>query len=344
MVCPTVCRTVKLFINEILKQVMSNNFVYAGIDIGATNIKFGLVSQEGKILYREQRPTLVEKGPEPLMHLVTNISESLLYYAADEDYEVRWLGVGTPGAVDNREGRVIGSCPNIPGWEGMEIGRTLSERLNMRILVDNDVNLMALAEARFGAAVGYKSVICVTVGTGIGGGIILDGKLWRGANYTAGELGHISIDMNGPECRCGNRGCIEAYCSSGAILKRAMSKMKNNLTPIFEELLDGSPENLNIKKLFMAAKKEDEIAVEVLNESAEYLGIGLAGIVNLFNPDIVVIGGGVADGGAVFINRVANKIKEHAFKPATQNLRVTRATLGNDAGFIGAGILGEMII
>ncbi|MDD3730935.1 MAG: ROK family protein [candidate division Zixibacteria bacterium] len=323
---------------------MSNNQVYAGIDIGATNIKFGLVSHDGKIIYREQRPTLVEKGPEPLMHLVTNISESLLYYAAEEDYNVRWLGVGTPGAVDNREGKVIGCSPNIRGWEGMEIGRILRERLNLPVLVDNDVNVMALAEARFGAAVGYKSVVCVTVGTGIGGGIILDGRLWRGANYTAGELGHITIDMHGPPCRCGNRGCIEAFCSSQAIISRANNKLKNNLTPIFEEILEGDLNNLNIKKLFAAVKKNDEIALDLINETAMYLGIGLAGVVNLFNPEIVVIGGGVADGGTEFVDRVASQIKAQAFKPATEKLRVARATLGNDAGFIGAGILGEMIV
>jgi len=148
---------------------MSENLVYAGIDVGGTNIKFGLVSTDGKILYREQRPTMVDKGPEPLMHLVTNISEILLFYAAEEEYDVRWLGVGTPGAVDNREGKVIGCSPNIKGWEGMEIGRILHERLNLPIYVDNDVNAMALAETRFGAAVGYKSVICITVGTGVGG-------------------------------------------------------------------------------------------------------------------------------------------------------------------------------
>jgi len=323
---------------------MSENLVYAGIDVGGTNIKFGLVSTDGKILYREQRPTMVDKGPEPLMHLVTNISEILLFYAAEEEYDVRWLGVGTPGAVDNREGKVIGCSPNIKGWEGMEIGRILHERLNLPIYVDNDVNAMALAETRFGAAVGYKSVICITVGTGVGGGVILDGKLWRGANFAAGELGHISIDMNGAQCRCGNKGCVEAYCSSSAIISRVTNKLNNGLTPVFKEVLDGSLDNLNIKKLFAAAKKEDEIAIEVLSETAEYLGRGLAGVVNLFNPEIVVIGGGVADGGTNFIDKVAEVIKKYAFEPATSNLRVTRATLGNDAGFIGAAILGDSII
>jgi glucokinase len=138
---------------------MSGKIANAGIDIGGTNIKFGLVDTSGKVLYREQRPTLVEKGADPLMHLITNISEGLLYHAAEEEYEVRWLGIGTPGAVDIKTGTVIGPCPNIAGWQGMEIGKILRDRLNTPVYVENDANVMALAEARFGAAIGYKSVV-----------------------------------------------------------------------------------------------------------------------------------------------------------------------------------------
>jgi len=164
---------------------MAHKRAFAGIDIGATNIKYGLVDPDGKVIFREQRPTVAEKGPEALMHLVTNIAERLLLSAAEDEYDVRWLGVGTPGAVDVRTGKVIGPSPNIAGWQGTEIGRTLTDRLNLPVWVDNDVNAMALAEARFGAAVGFKSVVCVAIGTGVGGGLILNGQLWRGAGYSA---------------------------------------------------------------------------------------------------------------------------------------------------------------
>jgi glucokinase len=321
---------------------MSGNIANAGIDIGGTNIKFGLVDTSGKVLYREQRPTLVEKGADPLMHLITNISEGLLYHAAEEDYEVRWLGIGTPGAVDIKTGTVIGPCPNIAGWQGMEIGKILRDRLNTPVYVDNDANVMALAEARFGAAIGYKSVVCVTLGTGVGGGIIMDGKLWRGATGSAGEVGHMSINFDGPPCVDGNSGCLEGYCASHAIIGRAKALLKDGLTPAFEEILGGDIDSLSIKKLFAAGKKGDEIARSVIDETARYLGIGLAGVVNLLNPEIVVIGGGIADGGGEFVDQVAAEIKKRAFDSATKNLRVARATLGNDAGFIGAGILGEV--
>ncbi len=320
--------------------VMTEENVYAGIDIGGTNIKYGLVDGRGKILFKEQRPTMVEKGADPLMHLVTNISERLLYHAAEEDLPVKYLGVGTPGAVD-RTGKVISLSPNINGWQGMEIGKLLRERLNLPVLVDNDVNAMAVAESRFGAAVGYQSVVCVAVGTGVGGGIVINGKLWRGANFTAGEIGHMSINTNGPQCRCGNKGCLEVYCSSAAIIGKIKARIGNELPPIFEEVLESNIENLSIKRVFAAAKKGDPDAMAVITETAEHLGAGLASVVNLINPEIVVIGGGVADGGAGFVETVSAEIRKRAFGSATENLRVARATLGNDAGFIGAGILGE---
>lgn len=319
---------------------MTEENVYAGIDIGGTNIKYGLVDGKGKVLFKEQRPTMVEKGADPLMHLVTNISERLLYHAAEEDLPVKYLGVGTPGAVD-RNGKVISLSPNIIGWQGMEIGRVLRERLNLPVVVDNDVNAMAVAESRFGAAVGYRSVVCVAVGTGVGGGIVIDGKLWRGANYTAGEIGHMSINLNGPQCRCGNKGCLEVYCSSAAIIGKVKARITNQLPPIFEEVLESNIDNLSIKRVFAAAKKGDPDALAVISETAEYLGVGLASVVNLLNPEIVVIGGGVADGGAGFVETVSAEIRKRAFGSATENLRIARATLGNDAGFIGAGILGE---
>lgn len=321
---------------------MADNLAYAGIDIGGTNIKFGLVDRKGRVLYKEQRPTLAEKGADPLMHLVTNIAERLLYHAAEEEYEIRWLGIGTPGAVEMKSGKVIGESPNIKGWHGMLVGDMLHDRLNLPVHVDNDVNNVALAEHRFGAGIGYNSVVCVALGTGVGGGLIIDGKLWRGGNHSAGEIGHIIIDEDGPPCRCGNRGCLEAFCSSAAIVERTRGKLQGGLTPAFESVLDGDIENLNIRKLFAAAKKGDEIALEVVNETAGYLGIGLAGVVNLLNPDIVIIGGGVADGGGGFVDAVSAEIRKRAFGSAVEKLRVAKATLGNNAGFIGAGLLGEV--
>ena len=159
---------------------MTSKKADAWMDIGGTSVKFGLFSPDGTIIYKEQKPTLADKGAVPLMHLVSNIAEQLMYHAAEDELEIRWLGVGTPGAVDFKTGQVIGVTPNIAGWQGTNIGRTLKERLNMPVWVDNDVNTVALAELRYGAASGAQAAVCLTLGTGIGGAVIIDRPLQRG--------------------------------------------------------------------------------------------------------------------------------------------------------------------
>lgn len=318
---------------------MTDRRAFAGIDIGATNIKYGLVDQQGEIIYKDRKPAMVEKGAEPLVHLVTNIAEDLLFMAAEDGYDISYLGVGTPGAVDVKSGRVIGPCPNIDGWQGIELGASLAERLNLPVKIDNDANTMALAEARFGAAAGFNSVLCVTLGTGVGGAIIIDGKLWRGASGSAGEIGFLFVDSG--STISGGDGSLESRCNSKALLNRARQRMTNGLTPVFEKLLDGDIEALTVKRLFQAAKSRDQVATEAIEETAEQLGVGLAGAVNLLNPEIVIIGGGIADGGFNFVDLVAAHIRKYAFDSATKNLRISKANLGNAAGFIGASILDE---
>jgi glucokinase len=321
--------------------VKTEKKAFAGIDVGGTNIKFGLFHPDGKIIYKEQRPTMAEKGGTPLMHLITNIAERLMMHASEDELEVPWLGVGTPGAIDFKTGQVLGPTPNIAGWEGMEVGENLRNRLNMSVWVDNDVNAMALAELKFGAAVGAKSVVCVTVGTGIGGAVIIDGKVIRGHTHSAGEIGHTTINFDGPPCKCGKKGCVEAYCSTGAIIARAKKKLEKEMTPVFQELLAGEIQKLNVKVITAAAKQDDYVAKEVLEETAEYLAVGLGNIANIINPQIMVVGGGIVDGSPEFINHVSVAIRKQAFPSAVKELKVTKAALGNDAGFIGAGLLGE---
>jgi glucokinase len=320
---------------------MKNLEFYAGIDIGGSNIKYGLFDSTGRIIFRDQKPAMVEKGAMPLLHLTTNIAENLLLRASEEDIQVNWIGVGSPGTIDNLTGIVRGTCPNIPDWVGIEIANHLKNHLNLPIFVDNDANAMALAELRFGAAQRFSNVICLTVGTGIGGGIIINKNLWRGSNFSAGEIGHIVIKYDGKPCKCGNQGCLEAYCSSQVMMDRTRDKLKNGMSEIFNDVLSGDLQNLNIKKLFSAAKKGDEIALQVIEETAVILGAGISGIVNLINPDAIIFGGGIIDGGAGFIEAAGAEIRRRAFPTATENLRILKAELGNDAGFIGAGLLGE---
>lgn len=320
---------------------MSQLTYYAGIDIGASNIKFGLVDSTGKIIYRDLKQSHVAKGAKPLLHMVTNIAENLLLRAAEEELSIGWLGVGTPGVVDINTGTVIGVSPNIPDWIGTELGTHLKKHLNLPIFVDNDANAMALGEMRFGAGRRFNNILCVTVGTGIGGAVIINKELWRGSNFSAGELGHIVIDYNGIKCDCGNTGCMEKYCTGPAMIKMATEKLKNEMSETMNEILSGDVKNLNIKKLFSAAKKGDELALSIVEESARVLGAGLSGVVNLLNPEAIVFGGGVIDGGAGYIEIVGAEIRKRSFPTATDNFRIVKAELGNDAGFVGAALLGE---
>jgi len=320
---------------------MSQLTYYAGIDIGASNIKYGLVDSAGKIIYHNSKASLVEKGAKPLLHMITNIAENLLLRAAEDDLAINWLGIGTPGVVDTKTGTVIGVSPNIPDWVGTELGKHLKEHLNLPVYVDNDANAMALGELRFGAGRRFNNILCVTVGTGIGGAVIIDKELWRGSNFSAGELGHIVIDYNGLKCDCGNTGCLEKYCTAPAMIKKMSEKLENGMTGTMNEILSGKIENLNIKKLFTGAKNGDELALSIIEQSARILGAGLSGIVNLLNPEAIIFGGGVIDGGAGYIEIVGAEIRGRSFRSATENLRIVKAELGNNAGFIGAALLGE---
>jgi len=320
---------------------MSTLEYYAGIDIGASNIKYGIVNSNGEIIFRDRKPARVDKGAVPLLHLITNIAENLLLRASEEDVTVPWLGIGSPGTVDNLTGTIKGNSPNIPDWVGTKISEHLRDHLNMPVYVDNDANAMALAELRFGAAKRFNSAVCITLGTGIGSGIILNKQLWRGNDFSAGEIGHIVIEQNGKKCRCGNNGCLEAYCSSRAILDRTREKCRNGMSEILGNVLDNDLENLTVKKMFAAAKKGDKIALEVVEETGTILGAGLSGVVNLLNPEALIFGGGIIDGGAGLLEIIGAEIRRRSFAAASENLRILRADLGNDAGFIGAGLLGE---
>lgn len=320
---------------------MSQLTYYAGIDIGASNIKYGLVDSTGKIIYRDLKPSYVSKGAKPLLHMITNIAENLLLRAAEDELPINWLGVGTPGVVDTKIGKVIGISPNIPDWIGTDLGTHLKEHLNLQVYVDNDANTMALGELRFGAGRRFNNILCVTVGTGIGGAVIINKELWRGSNFSAGELGHIVIDYKGHKCDCGNFGCLEKYCTGPAMLEMATDRLKNGMTDTMNELLAGDINNLSIKKIFSGAKKGDELALSVVEQSAKILGAGLSGVVNLLNPEAIIFGGGVIDGGAGYIEIVGAEIRKRSFQTATENLRIVKAELGNNAGFIGAALLGE---
>lgn len=314
-----------------------NETLFAGIDIGATSIKYGLIDAKGNERYRSHTPTPKNSRPESLFAKIVRCGEQLLIEADDQSTTVNYIGVGSPGSINIETGVIQGCSPNIPNWVGFHLRDRMAEQLNLPVFVDNDANCAAIAEHRFGAGKGHKDIICLTVGTGIGGGLILNNEIYRGVNYCAGEIGHM-VPWGDNEDPADGR-ILESLVSSRAILKRLTERLTGNITPAFAAIIGDDLSRLTIRKLFTAIKRKDEIAYEVLISSAEILGTALIGLVNAFNPEMVILGGGVVEGGSIYVDTVRKTIMTRALAPATADLSVVPARLGNTAGFIGAALL-----
>jgi len=319
------------------KQKSKSYFI--GVDLGGTNIKFGIVSDKGEILQKGTLSAQANLGKDAILGNIKKGIEQSLSFARKKKIRVKSIGVGSPGSVNLTTGIIEGSCPNLPQMVNVNLKKWLSNRFDYPIHVDNDANLMALAEHRFGAAKGFKDALCLTLGTGIGGGIILNNELFHGSNFAGAEFGHMSICYSGRKCNCGGIGCLEMYASAPAMVKDTKWLLRMNRKSIIYGLIGGDSDKLTTEVIFEAERKGDTLALNVINQVCAYLGSGIASAVNLLNPQIVVIGGGVSEGGNKFIQRIEKEVKRRAFPSATKNLKIVKAKLGNDAGFIGAAIL-----
>ncbi len=320
---------------------LMNKQYFVGIDLGGTNIKFGIVSERGKVLQKAVLSAQANLGRKAILSNMNKAVEESLAFARRKKLKIGGIGVGSPGTVNLDTGKIEGSCPNLPQMVGVNLKKSLSKNFKFPIYVDNDANVMALAESKFGAAKGYKDALCLTLGTGIGGGIILDGKLFHGSNFAGAEFGHMTICYSGRKCNCGGIGCLEMYASAPAMVKDAKWLLRRNRESIIRKLIQEDASKLTTEVIFKAEKKGDVLASDVINQACAYLGAGIASAVNLLNPQVVVIGGGVSEGGQSFIHRIEKEVKRRAFPSATKNLKVVKAKLGNDAGFIGAAMLAE---
>ena len=313
-----------------------------GVDIGGTNIKYGIVSSSGRKLISWIEPCGSASGRKGLLLNLKSGIDSLFLTAEKRKLKINCIGIGVPGTVDVSNGKIVGIPPNLPFMADFSLRKYLGRFYPQRVCVDNDANVMALAEYKFGAAKGYENCICVTLGTGIGSGIILDGRLFRGSSFVGPEFGHTTICYEGVKCHCGNYGCVEKYASEPAMLKRTKELLKKSQGSVLYKLSQGDLNRLKAKDLFAAEKLKDKVAQKVIAETAYYLGTALASVVNLINPEIIVIGGGVALSASTnFFKMIEQEIKIRAFPAATKNLRIVKAKLRNDAGFIGASILEE---
>lgn len=299
--------------------------ITVGVDVGGTNIKLGLVNSSGRIISRSR---LVTKS---YIHnkktLISALGQAILDLLSTKDIKKRdvcGIGIGLPGLIDPQNG-VVKVLPNIPGWKNVPLKKLLQSQLKIPTFLENDVNLITLAEWKFGAGKGYKNFICITLGTGVGGGLIFDNEIYRGAGFAAGEIGHIPINENGKACNCGGWGCFESYVGNKSILKRAKQIIKKPLK--------------EMKDVYRLAKRKDKKALKLWDEMAEHLAAGLVGPINLLNPELIVIGGGISNHYPFFIKQVKAIVKNRAMSVQGRMVKFARAKLGDDAGIVGAQVL-----
>jgi len=308
-----------------------------GIDLGGTNIVTGCVAADGGAVHGVQSvPTGAEEGPDAV---VRRIIASARASIADLQRQVPGaeligIGCGAPGPLDTRSGVVL-LTPNL-GWVNMPLRRHLSDGLGLRTALDNDANCAVLGEWWCGAARGTRIALGLTIGTGIGGGIIIDGRLYHGASDIAGEFGHMTIDANGRRCKCGNYGCVEAYASGPNIALRAVEAIESGSASSLVELVHGDLTRVTAQVVYQAAQAGDDLALEVVRDTAKFLGAAVGGLINIFNPEAVVIMGGVTLAGDNLFEPLRREVIRRAFKPAVQVCRIVPGELTGVAGVYGA--------
>ena len=310
-----------------------------GIDVGGTNVKLALVDDKGKILYSNSVPTRAEMGYEYTVNNIKQAIYDLLKETKLSTKDIEGIGFGFPGQVDYKSG-IVRNAPNIPGWVEVPIAKLIEDEFKIPTRVDNDVRCAALGELNYGAGKGCENLVCITVGTGIGSGLIINGKLVRGASNAAGEIGHIKLQMHGgPVCGCGDTGCLEAFASGPSIVAMAEEYIKGGKSTKYREMC--GDEQLSPYLVAEAAKAGDPVAKRIFAITGEYIGIGLASVVNLLNPERIIVGGGVADAGDLLLEPLKTTLKSRAMQIAGSAVEVVPAQLGNTAGVIGASLLIE---
>lgn len=308
-----------------------------GVDIGGTNVKIALVDQKGAIVYSNSVPTRAEMGYE---YTVKNIKETIYTSIKESDVtidSIGGIGFGLPGQI-NSEAGVVRLLPNIPGWVNVPLGQIIEDEFKVKCKIDNDVRVATLGEFTYGAGQGCKNLVCITVGTGVGSGIIVNGQLVRGASMSAGEIGHMILQAHeGPICGCGNTGCLEAFASGPSIVQLAKEYLSGGKSAKFEELANGR--EITPFMVYEAAMQGDAVAKRIFAIVGEWLGIALTSVVNLLNPEKIIIGGGVSQAGNFLIDPIRKTINERAIKVSADAVEVVTAKLGERAGVIGASLL-----
>jgi glucokinase len=304
-----------------------------GVDLGGSKINTVLADAQGNIRARDLIDTIADEGPDAV---IGRTVEAIKHVASG--VELLGIGVGAAGACDTAHG-IVTHSPNLPGWHNIPLRDIIQREFDMPIYLENDATVAALGEYCFGCDPDIENLIYVSVGTGIGGGIIIDGKLYHGTSGSAGEFGHMTIDINGPECPCGNIGCWETLASGTALSREAVRRIREGETTTILDHAGGDIDEVNGESVLAAADGGDRLANELIALTGYYLGVGLVNLVDIFNPQLTLIGGGISNVGALLLAPAIEVVKQRAFKLPADAVRIETARLGTDSTVLGAAAL-----
>ncbi len=310
-----------------------------GIDIGGTNIGAGLLDHNLNFLFKTELSTKAEMGYEFVEAQIISIIETMISVAEKDGNKIDSIGIGIPGIAD-KEGENIIFCPNL-NWRNIPMGVNLRRIFDIDINIENDATLAGIAENVLGVSQGYKNSMFITIGTGVGGGIIIDGKLYKGAHGVASEIGHLIVGENFYNCNCGKNGCLETFASSTAIKNYVLKKIREDKIDTMLFKLAKNIEDIDTKLIFHCAMEGDELSNMAVDRMVKYLVIGISNIINLIDPEIIVIGGGVANAGDFLMSRIKKILPNYILFKNINYADIRLAELGNDAGIIGAAMLKE---
>lgn len=310
---------------------------YLGIDLGGTNIAAGVVDEEYKIIAKAKTSTLRHRTAEEIANSMADVAREAVKEAELSLEDIESIGVGSPGTVDSDRGIIV--YANNIGFLNTPVGDMLFEKLGRPIYVENDANAAAYGEFVAGSAKNANSAVCITLGTGVGGGIIIDGKIYSGFNYAGAELGHTVIEVDGAECTCGRRGCFEAYSSATGLIRMTKEAMDAHPESKMHEMMG---DHISGRLAFNAMRANDSAAAGVVEKYIKYLAAGITNVINIFQPEVLCIGGGVCNEGSALLDPLKKIISQEVYtRRSDKNTEIVIASLGNDAGIIGAAFLGR---
>ena len=314
---------------------MANTELLIGVDLGGTNMRVGAVTEDGKVFHRLKLPTNVELGLQEVVEKLIKTIRQVIQEAVSNGDRIIGIGIGSPGIIDIKSGIIV-SSPNFPQWKQVPLKQIIEERISIPTFLDNDANAFALGEKWLGAGKGVQSLVCLTLGTGVGGGIILGGHLWHGVNGMAAEIGHMTVVPDGLPCNCGNSGCLEMYASASSIVRRIVIALQAGESSAVTDYVNNDLTKITSDLVYHFALKGDSLAGKIMHETSIYLGIGIANLINLLNPEMILIGGGLTNAWDLIYPDMIQEVHKRAFEVPAKRVKIVRASLNDNAGIIGA--------